>query len=73
MCHCAVSLSKNTNPNLELVQPRKTRPFITKRMLIGHKESNQGNKPRYHACFNPLYLGHPKTSTFANSEDPDEL
>ena len=27
--HCVVSLSKNINPNLVLVQPRKTRPFIT--------------------------------------------
>ena len=24
-----------------LVQPRKTRPFITERLLMGHKESNQ--------------------------------
>ena len=34
--HCVVSLSKNIYPSLELVQPRKTRPFIT--------ESNQTNK-----------------------------
>ena len=27
--HCVVSLSKNINPSLVLVQPRKTRPFIT--------------------------------------------
>ena len=26
---CVVSLSKNINPSLVLVQPRKTRPFIT--------------------------------------------
>ena len=26
--HCVVSLSKNINPRLVLVQPRKTRPFI---------------------------------------------
>ena len=36
--HCVVSLSKNINPSLELVQPRNTRPFITERLLIGHKE-----------------------------------
>ena len=42
--HCVVSLSKNINPSLELVQPRKTRPFITERVLMGHKESNQTNK-----------------------------
>ena len=42
--HCIVSLSKNINPSLVLVQPRKTRPFITKRLLIGRKELNQSNK-----------------------------
>ena len=39
--HCIVSLSKNINPSLVLVQPRKTRPFITERLLMGRKESNQ--------------------------------
>ena len=39
--HCVVSLSKNINPSLVPVQPRKTRPFITERLLMGHKESNQ--------------------------------
>ena len=43
--HCVVSLSKNINPSLELVQPRKTCPYITKRLLMGRKESNQTNKP----------------------------
>ena len=42
--HCVVSLSKNINPSLVLVQPRKTRPFITKRLLMGRKESNQTSK-----------------------------
>ena len=42
--HCVVSLSKNINPSLVLVQPRKTRPFMGERLLIGHKESNQTNK-----------------------------
>ena len=41
---CAVSLSKNINPSLVLVQPRKTRPFTTERLLMGRKESNQTNK-----------------------------
>ena len=40
-CHCVVSLSKNINPSLVMVQPRKTRPFIADRLLIGGKESNQ--------------------------------
>ena len=39
--HIVVSLSKNINPSLVLVQPRKTCPFITERLLIGRKESNQ--------------------------------
>ena len=39
--HCVVSLSKNINPSLVLVQPRKTRPFITERLLMGRKESDQ--------------------------------
>ena len=39
--HCVVSLSKNINHRLVLVQPRKTRPFITERLLMGRKESNQ--------------------------------
>ena len=42
--HCVVSLSKNINYSLVLVQPRKTRPFITERLLMGRKESNQTNK-----------------------------
>ena len=41
--HCVVSLSKNINPSLVLVQPRKTRPFITERLLMGRKELNQTN------------------------------
>ena len=43
-CHCLVSLSKNINPSLVLVQPRKTCPFITERLLMRCKESNQTNK-----------------------------
>ena len=39
--HCVMSLSKKINPSLVLVQPRKTRPFITERLLMGGKESNQ--------------------------------
>ena len=42
--HCVVSLSKNINPSLVLVRPKKTRPFITDRLLMGRKESNQTNK-----------------------------
>ena len=42
--HCVVSLSKNNTSSLVLVQPRKTRPFITEILLMGRKESNQTNK-----------------------------
>ena len=37
-CHCVVSLSKNINPTLVLVQPRKTHPYITEILLTGRKE-----------------------------------
>ena len=49
--HCVESLGKNINPSLVLVQPRKTRPFITERLLMGRNESNQTNKT-YHICVN---------------------
>ena len=42
--NCVVSLSKNINPSLVLVQRRKPRPFITERLLMGRKYSNQANK-----------------------------
>ena len=42
--HCVVSLRKKINPSLVLVQPRKTCPYITERLLMGCKESNQTNK-----------------------------
>ena len=38
------TLSKNINPSLVLVQPRKTHPCLTERLLIGRKDSNQTNK-----------------------------
>ena len=39
--HCVVSLSKNINPSLVLVQPRKNHPYITERLLMVRKEPNQ--------------------------------
>ena len=39
--HCVVSLSKNINPSLVLVQLRKTCPFKTETLLMGRKESNK--------------------------------
>ena len=35
--NCVVSLSKNINPSLVLDQPRKPRPYITERLLMGLK------------------------------------
>ena len=32
--HCVVSLRKDINPSLVLIQTRKTRPFITERLLM---------------------------------------
>ena len=42
--HCVVSLSKSINPSFVLAQPRKTRCFITERLLMGRKESIKKNK-----------------------------
>ena len=41
--HCVVVL-EHIHPSIVLVQPRKTRPYITERLLMGHKESNKQNK-----------------------------
>ena len=41
--HCVVSLSKNIDPSLVLAQPRKTCPYITERLLMRCKESNQAS------------------------------
>ena len=48
--HWVVFLSKNINPSLVLVQPRKARPFITERLLMGRKESNQTIKQTNIKC-----------------------
>ena len=42
--HCVVSMGKNIKPSLVLVQPRKIRPIITERLLMGRKKTNQTNK-----------------------------
>ena len=59
--HCVVSFSKNINPSLVLVQPRKTRPFITERLLMGRIESNQTKNKNLNASnfvFPSLYDDH---------------
>ena len=47
-----MSLSKNINPSLVLVQPRKTRPFIPERLLMGRNESNltETDKSNWKLC-----------------------
>ena len=35
------------SPSLVLVQPRKTHPYLTERLLMGRKESKQTNKQIY--------------------------
>ena len=37
-------LARHINPSLIMFQPRKTRPYITERLLMGRKGSNQTNK-----------------------------
>ena len=38
--------SRHIYPSFVLVQPRKTCPYISERLLMGRKESNQTNKQR---------------------------
>ena len=35
--------ARHINPSLVLVPPRKNRPYVTERLLMGRKESNQTN------------------------------
>ena len=39
--------ARHIYPSLILVQPRKTLPFITERLLMGRKESNKQNNATY--------------------------
>ena len=41
------SYARHINSSLVLVQPRKTRPYITERLYMGGKESNQTNKQNH--------------------------
>ena len=48
LLHCIVVPEQDTfYPSLVLVQPRKTRPCLNERLLMGHKESNQTNKQNH--------------------------
>ena len=47
------------NPSLVLVQPRKNRPYITERLLMGLKESNQTKTKNKIKLADKLIKGHP--------------
>ena len=68
--HCVVSLRKNINPSLVLVQSRKTRPFITERLLMGPKESNQTNKQN--ACMAGKMSKRSKANQTSNARPADQ-
>ena len=42
-------------PSLVLVQPRKTRPCLTEKLLTGRKESNQTNQTKEVPPWNGQY------------------
>ena len=48
--HCGLR-ARHIYPSLMLVQPKKTCPYITERLLMGRKESNQTNKQNNHLPF----------------------
>ena len=50
------SLSKTHYSSLVLVQPRKTRPCLTERLLMERKESNQVNKHTNNSLY--VYVKH---------------
>ena len=50
-----------------MVQPRKTRPYITERLLMGRKESNQPNKQIFKRNLSGIIA-----ISLSNSLDPDQ-
>ena len=69
--HCVVSLSKNINSSLVLVRPRKARPYIIERLLMGRKESNQTKQTNNHMLV--FRAGtHKMLVKIANREDQDQ-
>ena len=55
------------NPSLLLVQPRKIRPFITERLLMGRRESNQKtNKLCFYLYPIPVFLKTLATISYAS-------
>ena len=52
--HCG-PWARHIYPSLVLVQPRKTRPCLTERLLMGRKESNQTFPPITSFSFRPQH------------------
>ena len=61
--------ARHINHSLVLVQLRKTRPYITERLLMGHKESNQTNK---NICYIYSYALQNTLIMEANTMNPDQ-
>ena len=57
--------ARHINPSLVLVQPRKTRPFITERLLMGRKESNQ-TKTQYSNSYS-IFCTSPEGHSFVRN------
>ena len=51
---CCGPRARHIYPSLVLVQPRKTRPYITERLLMGRKEPNQAKNMSAHVSLNLL-------------------
>ena len=50
------SWARHIYPSLVLVQPRRTSPFITERLLMGRKETNQTNNKTWHLLYSLILL-----------------
>ena len=70
--YCIVVFEQDIYLSLVLVQPRKTCPCLTERMLMGHKESNQTNKQSSVSSLPASCEFSVLLTTFANSLDPDQ-
>ena len=55
--------ARHIYPSLVLVQPRKNRPYITERLLMGRKESNQTKTPK-NCSINIAYFHFPPKMNF---------
>ena len=59
----------SSNPSLVLVQPRKTRIFITERVLMGRKETNQTKISPHQLKKNVVKFGPPLTKLFGSKHE----